>query len=72
MPSPRPEVAATRARVAALISHGADAEIVQAARAEHVTEHMADWIRRQLEGAPPLSGEQLARIRAALPPAGVA
>ena len=28
------------------------------------------WIERKLAEAPPLSGQQLARLRAALPPAG--
>ncbi len=50
--------------------HPDDHEAIAAARAELATEHMAGWISRQLAKAPPLSEQQLSRIRAALPPAG--
>lgn len=66
-----PDVAGARARLAGLVSKNADPDRIETARADLATEKIADWIERQLAGAPPLSGDQMARIRAALPsPAG--
>lgn len=67
----QPEVARRKARVGGLARTGASPEQIEAARADLTTEKITDWIERQLASAPPLSGEQLARIRAELPhPAG--
>ena len=50
--------------------HPEDHEAIAAARADLAAEKLADWIERTLAEAPPLSEQQLSRIRAALPPAG--
>ena len=59
-----------RGRVGGLTRRGAPPEKIEAARADLAAENMASWIKRKLAAAPPLSEQQLSRIRAALPPAG--
>ena len=65
-----PELARRRARLAGLVSTGADPERLAEARRDLAAERMADWIKRKLAEAPPLTGEQLERLRALLRPAG--
>ncbi len=59
-----------RGRIGGLTRSGALPEKIEQARADLVAESMASWIKRKLATAPPLSEQQLSRIRAALPPAG--
>jgi hypothetical protein len=60
-------LASSKARLAGLVAHRdpADPDIT-AARGDLAVA----WIERKLAEAPPLTEYQLARIRAALPPAG--
>jgi hypothetical protein len=57
-------VAASKAKLAGLTAHRDPA--ITAARGDLAVA----WIERKLAEAPPLSEQQLSRIRAALPPAG--
>jgi hypothetical protein len=59
-----------RGRIGGLTRRGAPPEKIEQARADLAAETMAAWIKRKLAAAPPLTESQLARIRAALPPAG--
>lgn len=65
MPSPQHH----RARVASLSRHRQDDDPeLAAARSELVTETLAAHIKRVVDAAPPLTAEQLERLRALLPP----
>ncbi|MGO9294419.1 MAG: hypothetical protein ACLP52_11205 [Streptosporangiaceae bacterium] len=60
-----------RARVAnAIRHHPDDHEAIAAARADLAVASIEDFIERKLAEAPRLSGEQVGRLRALLPPAG--
>lgn len=60
-----------RARVAALKRHRGDRDPeLTAARRELAAEKLAAHIRRVVDDAPPLTAEQIDRLRALLPPVG--
>ncbi len=59
-----------RARVANAIRHNHPPEAIAAARADLAVASIEDFIERKLAEAPSLSGEQVGRLRALLPPAG--
>jgi hypothetical protein len=60
-------LASSKAKLAGLIAHR---DPKDPAIAEARGDLAVEWIKRKLAEAPPLSGEQVSRIRAALPAAG--
>ena len=58
----RPEVAVPRARVAGLVSRGADPERIEAARAELRETVAEETVRKLVDLAPPLSPASRCRL----------
>jgi hypothetical protein len=57
-----------RARLAALERHNASPERLDAQRRDLRAIRTEDYLRKVLAEAPPLTSEQIARLRALLPP----
>lgn len=66
MPSVHPTVRAAHARVGGLVKNHADATEIDAARRDLKAIKAEEYIREVVDQAPPLTAEQVERLRALL------